>query len=193
MRASVAVDDDYAGSGTIGSGAIFNQLISDSSGGDAVAGGVYGYGMLYDSGAGETRVFFRGSNNSSSFVAVAGTPTLDIVVTKTNGGNPAGRGDDSMLLEVYLNNVLQGSLVGTLDGGLLGDDGEYAEFGNFNGSPSGTFALEWATFGIGELAPIIVDPIVLVVPEPSVLSLVMVSALAVVSIRPKRRALCREA
>src|SRR6185369_12365620 len=127
---------------------------NDGDGTDTPVGSMYGWGMLYDSGTNQTKVFLRGANNTSSFVAVTGLPMLDITVTKTNGGLPAARGDDPIVLEVFKGGVLQGTVSSTLGSGIFSDTSEYVEFGNLNGAPSGTFALRWATFGIGEPAPL---------------------------------------
>jgi hypothetical protein len=144
------VETDYLGSGINGNGAIYNQLVSDGDATDSpIVGSVFGFGMLYDTTLQQTRVFLRGSNNDAASVILGGNPMIDVTVTKTNGGLPNARGDDPVVLQVYIGGVLQGSVASTLAGGLFTDTSEYAQFGNFNGAPRGSFTLSWATYGIG--------------------------------------------
>lgn len=148
MRARVGLQTDYTGTHPI-----YSQVVNDAGPNND---GAYSFGLVYTNG--QTWVSLRGANDLTP-IGVAGTPMLDVVVTKTTGGNPNARGDDPIVLEVFTNNVLVGTVSTTLGSGLsFNPEPSFAEFGNLFGAPTGTFVLDWATFGIGEAAPIIPEP-----------------------------------
>jgi hypothetical protein len=96
---------------------------------------------------------------------------FEVVVTKTG---TSGTTADTVKYEVYdatgTNLLNSTTRLFTFDVG-YGNLGHEIDFGNFSGNPTGTFELQWATFGIGEAAPFI--------PEPSAALLVAVGGLVV--------------
>ncbi len=163
MRAHVGLLTDYASS-TV---PLYSQFVNDA--GPNNDGG-YSFGLVYTNS--QTWVSLRGSNDNTP-IGIAGNPMLDIVVTKTTGGNPFARGDDPIVLQVYTNNTLVGTVSTTLgSGSSFNPDPSWVEFGNVFGSPTGTFVLSWASFGINEDAPI-------PTPEPSLVGLGLIGLLIV--------------
>ena len=167
MRARVKMQTDYTGAQPL-----YSQWVNDNG----LGGGAYGWGTAYSNG--QTWVNFESSFSVNGFgapIGVVGNPFLDIVVTKTNGANPGGRGDDSIVLQVYTNNftTLLGTISTTLAGGRSGFGSPSVIFGNQFGAPTGTFVLDWATFGVGELAPIVPEPSTALLGAVGMLSLVL--------------------
>lgn len=117
------------------------------------------YGVRYiTGGVGTNRFVF---NTSSLVIDVPAGPFYEAVLTKTG---TTGTAADSVTLQVFdsTGNTLLGSLTrpyGADGFGTLSTT-EKVLFGNFFGSPTGTFETKWATFGIGEAAPFLI-------PEPS--------------------------
>jgi hypothetical protein len=148
MRAVLRIESNYvAAAGQ----AIYSQFVSDGSQGD-------GFGIRFASGGGGTnQIGF--ANDGFPAIRTINVPFdltsfYQIVVTKTN--------PNSVILQVFpedSTNAL-GSVATTYTGvpgfGTIFPKGVY--FGNVNGQPTGTFDVKWATFGLGEAAPIIPEP-----------------------------------
>jgi hypothetical protein len=169
-RALVRIEDDVTGTRPI-----YSQVVADTSTRSA------GFGIRYTpDGVGSNLFGFwndatlsRGSISipwdASSYYQVVLTKPAGVFVTET--------------IEVF--DASGTTLLGSLGFSFAGEDGgatdPFLGFGNVTfGAATGTFKLQWATFGIGEAAPSI--------PEPSAVALCAVaSLLGVARLRKQKR------